>query len=516
MDFSVQNICGFLIRGRLRTAEEVKQLSHKWQHETTEVGNVNKFVKWLVNSKHVTEYQASLLVKGQVDDFFLNEYQILERLGRGRMAGVYKAMHPLGQMVAIKVLPPSRAKNSRYLGRFQREARLARKLKHPNVVRTFQIGESRGVHYLVMEFIDGETLDEILQRRKILPPTEAVRIIHQALLGLHYIHEQGMVHRDLKPSNLMLTPPPGKDENDTTLKSTVKILDIGLARELFDESNPPPSEYHPNLTSEGVLLGTPDYLAPEQARDPRDIDIRADIYSLGCVLYHCLTGQPPFPDTNLLSQLVRHATEQARPLKEFNPAIPDGLQQIVNWMMAKEPADRYATPDRAAQALQVFLVADSGPVRPVSEDANLRNYLTWLERGEAGDAKGAARADTSRPAAAIPAAPAKAAPAAGIAVPVGKPAAAAAARPAQDTASSPREKRAKQPSRSDAVNPPLMSTPAAADTGFDVELVPVAAPPLGARQGFVLTGRDWLFLGIGAFSVILAGLFGMGLAWLFR
>src|SRR5207249_6125333 len=121
---------------------------------------------------------------------------------------------------------------------------------------------------------------------------------------------------------------------ETTLKSNVKILDIGLAREFFDE-NAPDDAQQAELTGEGVLLGTPDYLAPEQARDPRTIDIRADIYSLGCVLYHCLTGQPPFPDTNILSQMVRHATETPKPLRELNPAIPDGLQQIINALLAK-------------------------------------------------------------------------------------------------------------------------------------------------------------------------------------
>src|SRR5207253_4580653 len=127
----------------------------------------------------------------------------------------------------------------------------------------------------------------------------------------------------------------------------------GLGRELEEGTAPLDS----GLPSEGVLLGPPDYMAPEQARDPRAADIRSDIYSTGCVLYHALAGQPPFPDTNIISQMIRHATEPAKPLKDFNPAVPDGLQQIVNWMMAKDPAGRYLTPERAAQALQVFLAA---------------------------------------------------------------------------------------------------------------------------------------------------------------
>src|SRR5262249_15091776 len=209
-------------------------------------------------------------------------------------AGVYKAIHQLGQVVAIKVLPPSKAKDPHMLARFLRESRLAMRLKHPNVVRAFQVGEVNGLYYLVMEYLEGETLDEVILRRKQWPPAEAVRLIHQALLGMQHIHEQGLVHRDIKPANLMLVPGSSANVPDTTLRATVKILDIGLGRALFDESSPAaPTGAGEDfqLTAEGVLLGTPDYLSPEQARDPRSTDIRADIYSLGCVLYHALAGQ---------------------------------------------------------------------------------------------------------------------------------------------------------------------------------------------------------------------------------
>src|SRR5262249_25561134 len=149
---------------------------------------------------------------------------------------------------------------------------------------------------------------------------------------------------------------PGKP--DTVLNSTVKILDIGLGRETFDESlDSLPAD---QLTGEGVLLGTPDYLAPEQARDARSVDIRADIYSVGCVLHYALVGQPPFPDTSVLNQIIRHAKEEPRRLKELNSEVPDGLQQIVSFMMAKDPGQRYPTPERAAKALQVFLPGQAG------------------------------------------------------------------------------------------------------------------------------------------------------------
>jgi serine/threonine protein kinase len=184
MDFTVENICGFLIRSKLLTPEEVRAMQQRWQAEAKEqVGSMSQFSKWLVANKYVTGYQAVLVCKGHADGFFLNQYKILDRLGQGRMAGVYKAEHHLGQVVAIKVLPPSKAKNPQLLGRFQRESQMALRLKHPNVVRTYQLGHCNDVQYLVMEFLEGETLDEVFGRRKKLPPAEAVRLIHQALTG---------------------------------------------------------------------------------------------------------------------------------------------------------------------------------------------------------------------------------------------------------------------------------------------------------------------------------------------
>ena len=170
------------------------------------------------------------------------------------MGGVYKAVHAFGQLVALKILPASRAKNTHVLGRFQREARLLTQLDHPNVVRAFQVGESGGVHYIVMEFLDGETLDEVLERRGRLPLGEAVRLIRQALDGLQHLHDKRMVHRDVKPSNLMLTPDRAKDKPDTTWDATVKILDIGLGRELFDE-DAPEAQIETQLTAGGVGAG---------------------------------------------------------------------------------------------------------------------------------------------------------------------------------------------------------------------------------------------------------------------
>jgi serine/threonine protein kinase len=381
---SVESLCNLLARSKLVAPEDVRTLRQRWLREAgAAAADGTKFCKWLVGTRYVTDYQAGMLLRGHADRFFLNEYKLLERIGVGRMAGVYKAVHRLSQTVAIKVLPPSKAKDPSTFARFQREARLARRLKHPNIVRTFQVAEADGLHYLVMEYLEGETLEEALKRRGKLPPAEAVRIIYQALLGLESMHEEGMVHRDLKPGNLMLVPPPRRGDKaangsaDTTHLATVKILDIGLGCALFDEADAPGGE-DANLTADGTILGTPDYMAPEQARDSHAADVRSDIYSLGCTLFHALAGQPPFPDSNMVRKMMRHATEPVPDLKAFNSAVPDGLQQIINWMMAKDPAQRYPTPIRAAQALQVFLIAGTEPSLSDNSPA-MRAYLEWLD-----------------------------------------------------------------------------------------------------------------------------------------
>jgi serine/threonine protein kinase len=375
---SVEHFCNILARTGLLSPDQVRDLRQRWlQAAPAAAKDGEKFLSWLAAGGILTEHQAGVVSRGHAAQLLLGPYTIQERIGKGRMAGVWRAKHSTGQVVAIKVLPPSKAKDPNLLGRFQREARLAVRLQHPNVVRTFQAGEANGLHYLVMEHLEGEELDKVLKRRRVLPPGEAVRLVHQALQGLQHVHEQGLVHRDIKPGNLILLG----GRPDSTLPATVKVLDIGTGRALFDDG--PTAE----LTNEGDVLGTAEYMAPEQARDPRSADIRADIYSMGAVLYHALAGQPPFSDANRVRLLVRMATETPRPVRELNPAVPEGLQQILNWMLAKDPARRYPTPGRAAQALQTFLAAGAEVV-PLDRDPQMGAYLSWLSVEQATIAPG--------------------------------------------------------------------------------------------------------------------------------
>lgn len=350
MSNPVEDFCGSLIRSRLHPVEAVKAIYQHWHKVARRPDSLDDFRAWLVAKQHLTQHQADLIHAGHVDNFFLGKYRILERIGRGKTSGIYRAADPAGNRVALKVLAPSRARDPEYEGRFLREAQLARQLNHASVVRTIDSGKHNNLYFLVMEYLEGQSLQALLEERRRLPGREAARLAFLVALGLQHIHERAMVHRDLKPGNLMLSPAPAPQEN--TLRSMIKIIDLGLGRVLFDPESKGGDD---GLTNEGSLLGTPDYVAPEQARDARRVDIRADIYSLGCTLYHALAGAPPFADTNLLRQILRHASQPPQPFREHDVAVASELERIVMTMLAKDPAQRYQTPADAAEALKSFL-----------------------------------------------------------------------------------------------------------------------------------------------------------------
>jgi len=267
-----------------------------------------------------------------------SRYEVSELLGTGGMGTVYRAKHRLMQRtVALKVINSRLTFNEAAVERFQREVRAAAKLSHPNIVAGYDAEQAGRLHLLVMEFVDGTDLGAVMRERGPLPVRDACNYVSQAARGLEHAFEFGMVHRDIKPQNLMLTP-----------DGQVKILDFGIAQLAGEASGD-------GLTAEGSMMGTPDYMAPEQARDARSADIRADVYSLGCTLYALLTGQPPFPEGSDISKVMAHTEQEPKPVSEFRDDVPDELIAVLNTMTAKNPEDRYQTPADVADALAGFV-----------------------------------------------------------------------------------------------------------------------------------------------------------------
>jgi serine/threonine protein kinase len=317
----------------------------------TERGRVvaRTLVEWGV----LTKFQAELLMAGRTSGFLLGQYRILDQLGQGGMGRVYKAVHQaMGRVVALKVLAPQHVKTERARELFRREVLATARLAHPNIVTAYDAGFADGRHYLAMEYVDGPNLERVARERGPLAVGLACEVVRQAALGLQYAHERGLVHRDVKPSNLLVQRGP----LGSPTPFVVKILDFGLAR-LHDPIDGGKGGAGTILTPNNVVMGTPDYLSPEQARSLHAVDIRSDLYSLGCTFYHLLTGQVPYPGGTALEKLIRHTTEEPTPVEAFRPELEPEVAAVLRRLMARDPARRYQTPAEAAAALAPFSVA---------------------------------------------------------------------------------------------------------------------------------------------------------------
>jgi serine/threonine protein kinase len=303
----------------------------------------------MVRDGLLTRFQAGQVLQGKTRGFILNEkYKLLEHLGTGGMGSVYLCEHTaMLRRVAIKVLPLARAKDPSYLERFYREARAVARLDHPNIVRAHDIDHDGKIHFLVMEYIDGSSLQEIVSNHGPLDPTRAAHYVAQAALGLQHAHEAGLVHRDIKPANLILDR-----------QGTVKLLDLGLAR-FFHDDDRLSKKY------DETVLGTSDYLAPEQTMGS-DVDIRADVYSLGATFYFCLTGQTLFGEGTAAQKLIWHTTRQPRSIRALRPEVPEELADLVEKrMLAKDPAQRFQEPIEVFEALAAWTAT---PIPPPPEE----------------------------------------------------------------------------------------------------------------------------------------------------
>jgi serine/threonine protein kinase len=295
----------------------------------------------------ITAYQQEKLLDGQDQELVLGLYVLLEPLGSGGMGHVFKARHLLmNRVVALKVIRRDRLAKHEAISRFQREIQASAQLAHPNIVMALDAAKVGDLYFLVMEYVEGPTLERLVREHGPLPVRRACEYIRQTALALQHAHERGMVHRDIKPANLLLSL-----ANDGTA-GTIKLSDLGLSRFKSEASQDrDPTEL---VTGEGVTMGTPDYMAPEQARDARSADIRADIYSLGCTFYHLLTGSAPFGHVPVVDKLLLHRTADPPPLEVRRPGLPPGLAAIVHKMLSKQPAQRQQTPAEVAAALEPY------------------------------------------------------------------------------------------------------------------------------------------------------------------
>jgi serine/threonine protein kinase len=292
----------------------------------------------LIRDGVITAFQAEQILAGKYKRFTIGKYKVLEKLGSGGMGSVYLCEHKLmRRRVAVKVLPTAKAQDESALQRFFREARAVAALDHPNIVHAYDIDQDESLHFLVMEYVDGASLQEIVKKSGPMDIPRACDYIRQSTLGLDHAHQAGLIHRDIKPGNILV---------DRT--GVVKILDMGLARFFNDDDDVLTKKFDENV------LGTADYLAPEQAIDSHDVDIRADIYSLGATFYYMLTGRTPFGEGTVAQKLLWHQNRQPKSVSEFRPEVPPGLVAIIAKMMAKDKFERYQAPAEIAAALEPF------------------------------------------------------------------------------------------------------------------------------------------------------------------
>jgi serine/threonine protein kinase len=367
MPISLDQFGQQLVDVGLMSADEVASL-----RAASAANDAEHFARELVKQKRLTAFQAQQVYAGKAKTLVLGNYVILDKLGQGGMGMVLKAEHRrMKRIVALKVLSPGVIKTTDLVARFHREVQAAARLEHPNIVSSYDADEAHGTHFFVMQYVEGQDLSSLVKTKGTLAVEQAVGCILQVARGLQFAHAHGVIHRDIKPANLLL---------DT--KGTVKILDMGLARIEGDTGA------QAEITNTGAVMGTVDYMAPEQARNTKTADARSDVYSLGISLWYLLVGKPAYDGTTLTERLLAHQTDPIPSLSAARPEIPAGVDAVFQRMVAKRAADRYQSMTDVIAALEACLRGDA-PATPslatgTSDDSQFNAFLAGLAKTDAG------------------------------------------------------------------------------------------------------------------------------------
>ncbi|MGD9858106.1 MAG: serine/threonine-protein kinase, partial [Planctomycetaceae bacterium] len=385
--------CALILESGLITENRLTSLRKQFEREgpARNPENCLEFTEYLVRTNELTLWQAQKLVQGKHKGFRIGKYKLLSLLGRGGMSSVYLAEHTvMRRRCAIKILPFKQVKNAAALSRFYREAQAVAALDNPHIVRAYDVDRltegGNDIHFLVMEYVDGRSLQQVVDDDGPLPIAAAVEYTRQAANGLAHAHSVGVVHRDVKPSNLLL------DES-----GTIKLLDLGLAR-IFEDASEQPSL---TIEHQQTVLGTADYLSPEQAVDSHGVDYRSDLYSLGCTLYFLLTGHPPFTEGSLTQRLLAHQNKAPAPVTASRPGVPATLASLIERMMAKRPDARFQTAEDLQGALTAWLRDHVGEIptseRLVHRPARTAARSTQIPKARSGSASAGSSDAAARP-----------------------------------------------------------------------------------------------------------------------
>lgn len=360
---SIEELIQLIRKSGMVDEQSLNTYLQRRQYTRGLTGDIRDFAEDMVRDGIITNFQAEQFLLGKWRGFTIGKFKLLERVGVGGMGQVFLCEHMfMKRRVAIKVLPPAKAEQPAALGRFYREARAAGSLHHPNIVRTQDIDQDGNLHFIVMEYVDGSNLLDVVKKHGPMDIRRASHYMLQVANGLDYAFRNGIIHRDIKPGNVLIDR-----------KGRARILDMGLARFYKDHGDQLTLKY-----DDKIVLGTADYVAPEQVANSHAVDIRADIYGMGATFYFLLAGHPVFPTGTVSQKLLWHRTKEPTPIRQIRQDLPEGLATLVTKMLAKDPKVRFQTPAQVAAELERWVDPAEVPLPPAEEMPDLSPAATLV------------------------------------------------------------------------------------------------------------------------------------------